>query len=288
MKFRSIVFVMMIAAVALSSCNAKKNKALTSENEALKTENATKDSVLNDLFQSFVTIEENLSDITSSEQVITGQASSGEQLNDDVRQQIMEEIQTINYLLDSNRKQLEELRKKLKDSGIKVESLQKTIDMLTARLEQKDQEIAVLKEELVKLNFEIETLNIQVAQLQDQNENQAEIIEMQFDEIDEMNTVWYTVGTKKHLLDNGIIEKSGKFLSNAKQVNPLVEAKLLTKADLRVLSEISVNSSKALLITVHPEGSFEWVMDGKLFVSLKILNPAEFWKVSKYLVIETS
>lgn len=288
MKFKSIVFIMMIAAIALSSCNTKKNKTLTSENEALKTENVTKDSLLNDLFQSFVTIEENLSDITSSEQIITGQATAGEKLNDDVRQQIMEEIQTINFLLDSNKKQLEELRKKLKDSGIKVESLQKTIDLLTARLEQKDQEIAVLKEELVKLNFEVDMLNVQVAQLQDQNENQAEIIEMQFDEIDEMNTVWYAVGTKKYLMDNGIIEKSGKFLSNTKQVNPLVEAKLLTKADLRVITEVNVNSSKAVLVTVHPEGSYEWVMDGKLFVSLKILDPSEFWKVSKYLVIETS
>ena len=45
-------------------------------------------------------------------------------------------------------------------------------------------------------------------------------------------------------------------------------------------------SKRSELLTTHPTGSYELVKDDKGQLTLKITNPAEFWSVSRYLVIQ--
>ena len=40
------------------------------------------------------------------------------------------------------------------------------------------------------------------------------------------------------------------------------------------------------MLTTHPVGSYALEKDSKGEVVLKIMNPKEFWSVSKYLVIQ--
>lgn len=271
----------------LSSCLKKENKELKSRNVELQAYALERDSLLNDMFQSYVDIEKNLSDITSREQMITGSAISGEQLSDDVRVRIMDEIQQINAMMEQNKQQIEELRKKLKNSDVKIKSLEETILLLEKRLEQKDAEITALKAQLVKLNFEIDSLNLTVAGLEVVKAEQAGIIEHQTVEIDEMNQVFYAIGTRKYLLDKDIIEKDGSFLSGKTSFNAGAEGSFFTMADKRSLDLIPVNSEKAEFITKHPDGSFEWVVEGKVITYVKIHDKKEFWKASNYVVIQT-
>lgn len=59
-----------------------------------------------------------------------------------------------------------------------------------------------------------------------------------------------------------------------------------TQIDIRTTKEIKLYSKRAELLTTHPTGSYELVKDDKGQLTLKITNPAEFWSVSRYLVIQ--
>jgi hypothetical protein len=93
------------------------------------------------------------------------------------------------------------------------------------------------------------------------------------------------VNTNKYLLDNQIIEKSGK-LGGGKVLSDNVKTGKFRKADLRNIRTIDINSEKAKLITTHVRDSYEWVRKDKVVTHLQIKDPEEFWKTSKFCVIE--
>ncbi len=51
------------------------------------------------------------------------------------------------------------------------------------------------------------------------------------------------------------------------------------------MTEISILSKKAKLLSNHPSSSYKFVGDKKLVQSLQILDYKAFWANSKYLVI---
>ena len=62
---------------------------------------------------------------------------------------------------------------------------------------------------------------------------------------------------------------------------------LFKQIDITVTKSIPVNSKNAKLISEHPAGSYEFIRDkDKKIESLEIKDPAQFWKISKYAVVE--
>jgi len=48
-----------------------------------------------------------------------------------------------------------------------------------------------------------------------------------------------------------------------------------------------VNSKDAKLITSHPSGSYEIIAEGEnMIAGIEIKDPDEFWKISRYAVVE--
>ncbi len=274
-----------------TSCTSKKSKEqiqnLTEENSRLKNDSIVRDSTLNEMFNSFNSIEANLSMITSKEQAISSNSGSPNELNKEVRQRIMDEIKVINYLMDENNKKISDLKNQLKKSGSKNKALLETITLLENQMSDKDQQIEGLKDQLSKLNFTVETLNAQVNDLQTEATRQLQMIDMQSSEIDSLNWVWYAVGTKKNLTEEGIVEKDGKFLSGGRKLAHQINLGRFIQGDQRELKEVPVNSEKAVLITPHPENSYRFNRNDKVILSLQIINPVDFWKSSRFLVIQT-
>ena len=102
-------------------------------------------------------------------------------------------------------------------------------------------------------------------------------------EVDNLNTCYYVIGSKKELKANKIIETG--FLRKTKILQGDFEMSYFTKADRRTLSEIPLHSNKAQLMTNHPSDSYEIVDHGNGKV-LHILNAARFWEKSNFLVIK--
>jgi chromosome segregation ATPase len=288
--FKWALAVIMLFALS-TGCTSKKTKEqlknLTEENNRLKNDSIARDSSMNDMLNSFNSIEANLSLITSKQQAISSNSGNVKELDKDVRQRIMDEIKVINYLMDENTKKIESLKKQLSQSGAKNKALMETITLLENQMNDKDQQIENLKEQLVQLNFTIETLNAQVNDLQTETTRQLQMIDMQNSKIDSLNWVWYAVGTKKNLTDEGIVERDGRFLSGGRILAHEINIGRFVQADRRELQEVPVNSEKATLITPHPENSYRFNRNGKVILNLEIINPTDFWKTSRFLVIQT-
>jgi chromosome segregation ATPase len=286
MKNLGLLTALMAILIAFSSCNSKKIDRLEAERARLQADSLAKDSVLNEWFTSFNEIEENLAEISDKQEFITDVASSESPSVPDIREQIQLEIKAIQEIMAENDTMLEKLKNQLHSSNIKIKALEETIVKLNQRIEEKDLEIIELREKLIALNIEIESLDQMISNLEKEKQEQQEIIQQKVESINEHNKVWYVVGTTKYLKDNEIIEKTG-FLGSAKKLNDQAETGLFTMGDKRELTSININSEKADLITTHPDGSYEFVTEGKVITSLTINNPELFWKASNYCVIET-
>ena len=115
-----------------------------------------RDSTLNDWLATFTEIENNLRMIKEKEKLIT-MNSTGAEVSKDRRNQILEDIKSINGLLDENRKKIAQLNAQLKKSGTTITGLQERIASLEESMRTYEGEIAQLKENLVNKDFEIDS-----------------------------------------------------------------------------------------------------------------------------------
>ena len=187
--------------------------------------------------------------------------------------------------MEANKKKLAQLREQLKKSDARISALEETIQLLTRKLESKEVEIESLKSELARLNFTIESLNATVDTLRDETAEQSRVINQQDALIGEMNTVWYVIGTKKELTDKGIIEKAGGLFSGERKMMDQINPAHFTTADMREMKSISFETSKAELATIHPDGTYRYRQENDLITGIEIINPVEFWKSSRFLVV---
>lgn len=276
--------VLLSAALFLGSCGGGNNEEL----EKLKQENAElqknlgeRDESVNEFMRSFNEIEENLQAIQQKERAInSGEVKNSAETSGDAKTRIENEIQSINELMEKNKNQLSDLQKKLKKSNMKIGEFEKTIARLQQSISEKDAEITALNEKLVALNYQVEGLNRSVDSLNTDAAAKAETI-VQKD--NQMNEVYYAVGTKKELTTNGVLTKSGTFSGGGSGKKLDFNSNYFTKIDARSTSEISINAKKAKLLSSHPAASYE--LTGSKLV---IKDANTFWKASKYCVIEVT
>jgi len=149
-----------------------------------------------------------------------------------------------------------------------------------------ENEISELKTSLANKDFEVEQLNSQMTVLQDTLTRMDEKIATQ---TFEMNKTFYVCGTFKELKAKGLLTKEGGFigLGKTEKLTGNIPDNVFEQIDLTETKMISVNSKSAKLITEHPGGSYEFIRDeNKRISGLEIKDPALFWKISKYAVIE--
>lgn len=211
--------------------------------------------------------------------------SNGE---NDRRAEVRRNLSAIKDRLAKNHSLLNQMEKRLKDSGNQNSVLAKTVEQMKVRLEQQDAHIAQLEEQLSIANDSIANLNAQVEATEEQVQIQTEAKDAAFNAYQEadsqLNTVYYAMGTSKELAQNGIVEK--KFLRSTKVLEGDVNKSYFTKADKRTLTSINTGAKKIKIYTNMPEGSYEEVKNADNTITLKITNPDKFWTYTDYLVIQ--
>jgi hypothetical protein len=256
----------------------------TQKNSLTQTISA-RDSVINEWMMTFDDIEKNLTLIKEKEKIITINSSNVE-FSRDRKEQILEDIKYINSLLDQNKKKIASLNAQLKKSGGTIKALQTRITELEASMKQSETEISELKTNLAEKNFEIEQLNAQMTDMQIAIEQKDEKI---VNQTAELNKAFFATGTFKELKANGIVTKEGGFIGLGKKKS-LIENfpdSAFTLINITETKTIQVNSKDAKLITEHPTGSYEFIRGNNNIIEyLEIKDPAQFWKISKYAVVE--
>lgn len=206
----------------------------------------------------------------------------------DRRAEVRRNLSAIKERLANNHKLLAHMEKKMKDSGNQNAVLTKTIEQMKARLEDQDNHITMLENKLSIANDSIANLNAQVAAKELQVQVQTEAKDAAFNALNEadeqLNTVYYAMGTNKELKENGLLEK--KFLGQTKILKGDVNLGYFTRADKRTLTTIPTGAKKIKIWTNMPAGSYEEVKNEDKTITLKITNPTEFWNYSPYLIIQ--
>jgi len=246
-----------------------------------------RDSVINEWISTFDEIEKNLALIKDKEKIITINSSDVE-FSKDQKEQILEDIKYINSLLEQNKKKIASLNAQLKKSGGTIKALQVKITDLEASMKQSEGEISELKTTLTAKNFEIGQLNAQMTDMQIEIQRKEATITNQ---TAELNRAYVAYGTFKELRAKGVVTKEGGFigLGKKKSITENFPDSAFTLINITETRTIPVNSKGAKLITEHPAGSYEFVRGTNNMIDhLEIKDPVQFWKISKYVVVELS
>lgn len=203
------------------------------------------------------------------------------------KDQIRNDMYSIQQALQERRERLAELEKKLKSSQGYNATLQKTIDNLKAEIATQETTISTLRNDLASAKIQIADLGTKVDSLSTTvasvTEEKVKAQEETQNVTNELNTCYYAIGTKKELKEAKIIETG--FLRKTKLLQADFQQSYFTKADKRTLTVIPTQSKKAKILTNMPSDSYVIEDEGGIKV-IKVTNPERFWSLSNYLVIQ--
>lgn len=279
------LMIVLFTLTVLMGCSNKKSDLqgdnLQTENERLRAEAIAKDSTLNSFFSSYNEIEENLAVIKERERLIR-KSGTGD-LNTDAKQRIAEDLTLIAELMEKNKQTIASLRKRLKESDVRIAEFDKTIAFLTKSIEEKDAEILALSNQLAEKNVELKTLAGQIQSISSDLASKSDMISKQDLEL---HKAYYVIGTERELRDNGILTREGGFvgIGKTRSLSKDFNAQYFTEIDIRKVNTLPINAKSARLITVHPSNSYSLIGD-KSIEKLEIVDYANFWRTSKHLVI---
>jgi len=203
------------------------------------------------------------------------------------RNRIIQQLETIKQRIAVKEQQLDELQKKYKGVLGENKELKKSIDRMKTEINGYQEKIvnfentvAEQRETIGQLNSTLATTQEELAQKTATNEAQKEVIGNQ----DKMiNAGYYIIGSKSKLKELGLIE-GGIFVK--KRLNTKgFDTSVFTEIDIREISEIPLGSKDAKVLSPAPESSYEIVKGFDKNMTLRILDQAEFWSLSKYLVV---
>lgn len=280
----------LVAAFALTGCNNAEKEAEAARQEALnqatREELATAVADRDQLLDLVNEINDGMTQIRKMENILAS-PTSGETVSQ--RDQLKANIEVIQNTLRERREKLADLEKRLNSSNLSNSKLQATITSLREQLDQQAAEIQTLttslndaRARIGELDVAVDSLNTTVAAVtsaKDSTENVNTTL------TNELNTCYYAIGSKNELKENGLI--STGFLRKAKLdlADGSYNSSFFNKGDKRTLTVIDLNSNKAKVMTSHPDGSYN-IAESNGHKVLQITNPASFWSLSNYLVVQ--
>ncbi len=277
-----VLAVIAIAVSVLWFTTNTKNAKLTEQNDSIRTsfDNATK------------TINEIQTNLDSIETGLSGQLFSDREMpisSDDKRSQIINSIRNMKQQIESDKKRIADLEKRLAGSQYKIKGLETLVTKLKASIADKEKIVAELSG---KLGVMEETLVAEKALSKEEIYKRDQeiaakqaVIEAQDKDI---NTIFYTFGSRDELIDDKIISREGGLLgigrvTTLQKVSDLMKYKTF---DLKEVDGISFPATKkgySILSGQNP-ASYKVSKVGESYI-IKVTNK-ELFRKNKFLVIE--
>lgn len=162
-------------------------------------------------------------------------------------------------------------------SQIRTKNVQ--IAHLSEELEKKNVDISTLREQVESQRVRIETQTVTIENLNRQTRRQSEALARQ----DVMlNNGYVLIGSKDDLNRKGVTRR-GKLVADA-----AIDRSKFFKVDIREWREVSFRARRPKILTDMPSSSYELTTSGDGNFTLTVKNPADFWRISSYLVIQTN
>lgn len=286
MKIKKIIPMCAMCAMLLASCSGHKGDS-KADSLVIVTAQYEEASSFNDsLLLLMGDIYAGLDSINMQEGLLYNIDRSGEGV--DRRAEIRENLAGIKARLQSNKQMLSNLQAQVDKTGGDNNVLKKTIAQLQDRIAEQEEKISQLNEQLEAANVQIADLNEQVAKGQEELTAETQAKEQAQAEAtaaeNAANKVYYAIGTNKELKQNGLLEK--KFLGATKVLKGDFNENYFTVGDKRDLSLINTGGKKVKIWSNMPASSYEIIDNANGTQSVKITNPASFWSLTPYLIIQ--
>ena len=230
-----------------------------------------------------------LSDVSLAEAGLQAMAESPIQAS---RESVLAKIRYLSDKVEETERKLAQSRQRIRSLTMESDTLQmllaetissyeRTLENQHATIEALNERVVLLEEQNVQLAASVDTLSTQLVDLKT-----------------EASTVYYVVGTKDELLQQGIVEKSGgaRFLFIfGKRGETLVPTRELDPAAFTAIDKDQIttiglpdSTSEYEIASRHSldQISAGVVEEGKIQgSSIRIVSPDEFWKNSKFLIV---
>ncbi|MBQ9586570.1 MAG: hypothetical protein IJR26_01720 [Bacteroidales bacterium] len=283
------------AALLFASCGSDEELNTANQRaDSLQTVVDQKDEEIASLFEVLSDIETNLTEISSRYSKVNTLRQQNPERNQKVKGEITDELAVIDNMMAQNKQKIAQLNSKIKSLGAENEKLQNFIETLNARMTEQENQINSLMNELTISKATISKLSANVSDLTRSNKEKDEEIARQNDEMaylaDNSHRAYYVVGTYNDLKEKGIVSKEGGLLFKSQKATNSVNLSKFNLIDRNKVTTIEVNLRKAKLISDHPKGSYEFVMDDtdkKVVKQLVIKDVASFWSKTDFLIIST-
>lgn len=291
MYFKENVLLMLVVLLAFA-CETKENRedeylsrisALEAREAALQTEVHEKDSAMMSFMSSIAEIERNLKEIRAREMNIELTQQEEDLSPEDLRSQIGQDIAVIDELIGKNKRTINTLGVRLRQSNDKNKELASAMEALekdlTQKIEEKEYNITLLKDRLDETQSTVKSLLADVDSLVRSNDEKTV----------KLNTAYFVAGDYEKLKNEQILDKEGGFLGilgRTEAVRDDFNREKFQRIDIREKQTFWVRGKDIKLVTIHPPESYkiEKEKDSEE-INLVVSNPERFWESSKYLVM---
>ncbi len=284
-----ILIVSIVGGVYVFNQKEAEIAALTMEKNSISQLAEQKDSVMNDMEGSFFEIENNLKLIKEKRNQISMVQSEG---GKNRKQAIIDDINLLDNLVEENHKKIAELEQKLKKSGLNLKSYEKRLQGLNETIEAQNLEIAELKSVVESKNITLAERDSKIQNMDLNIKDQTDTItykqQVIVEKTNKLNTAHVVLGTFKELKEEGILNREGAILGlgGSKAIQENFDPTHFTELDIRETKTIALNAKKVNVRSEHPNNSYSLIEENGQIAYLEITNPQEFWRISKYAVIE--
>lgn len=288
---KKIILPISVFLLIFSSCDVKKSKEyqqLQAQQDSLLIESEANRAELSEMMGLIDEIDANFNQVRETEKILAIESQGDGSFSQEKRDKILNDMTMVKDIIDKNKKDLEKLNERLKNSNAQVSGLKKTVERLNNELKERSETIIQLQAALEKRDAKISELETELLSIRSNMDNLAEEQQMQDQLLKEqelkLNTVYYMFGTSKELKEAKVI--SGGFLRSTKILGENIESSMFIGVDKRITNEIPVFSTKAKILSEHPEGSYVFKKDDKDEIVIDILDENKFWSLTRFLIVE--
>lgn len=270
-------------ALLLTACNyserEQKLKDLSIQDSVLLDQARKKDSSVTSYIHSMNLIQNNLDSIKQKEKLLSARTSEGMPTTD----RIIGDIKQMDDLILKNNRELAVLQSNIRKMGKKDMGLEQVVAHLNNEVADRDIGITSLQHQLAQSN---ESMKGVIQQFNDSMASMNVERAVNNSLANEVNTVYYAVGTLKELKQKGVIDKRGGIIGvgSMPELKQNFNSKYFTKADKITLVTIPLYARFSKIVTDQPAVAFT-VKGSTKSDSLVITDPNAFWNADKYLVV---
>ena len=258
---------------SLQSVLSSKDQAI----DSLEFQKLNDDSIVN-LYALYIQkIKDNINEINKQELIINNKKNNPDFIEKDTTD-IIKSIKILSKKLQENESMILALNNAVKLEKDKNSQFASRVTDLREEIAQSNREVYYLKEELNSMNASFEAIfkkyNLQNKKISDLNQK--------------LNEVAYVIGSKSELLDNGVLTKSGGLIGIGKtrKLNSDLNTDYFTYVSKYKFQNIPLGYKTVRLMTAHPTSSYRLSTSNEITDSLIIINQDDFWRNSKFLVVE--